>query len=164
MREGDRHRSVFPCNEVPGSVVRHLLALLSVLPAPLALLVPGRQRQSGQRLCRAQLAPRPPPQACLHGPHVGLGQVEGPVHGGRLQAGHALTFNRDVQPARGEEASGAGASPSTARCPDSLTRRTWSQFIYREKLSPDVTTEGACEGTKPFRLRLTTVITSLPPS
>ena len=48
VREGDGHRSVFPRDEVPGSVVRHLLALLSVLPAPLALLVPGRQRQSGQ--------------------------------------------------------------------------------------------------------------------
>lgn len=71
------------------------------------------------------------------------------------------TFNLEEE----KEASGASARPSTARCPDSLTtRRSWSQLIYREKLSPDVTAEGACEGMKPFRLRLTTVITSLPPS
>jgi len=57
------------------------------------------------------------------------------------------------------------ARPSATRCLGSLTmRRAWSQFIYRQKLSLDVTSEGACEGTKPFRLRLTTVITSLPPS
>ena len=163
VREGDGHRSVFPSDEVPGSVIRHLLALLSVLPAPLALLVPGRQRPSGQGL--AEHSQPPPTQVSLHGLHVGLGQVEGPVHGGRLQAGHSLTFNGDIQPGRGK--GGVWSQHQAQHRPPPGQPDDEALLVsvnLREKLSPDVTAQGSCEGTKPFRLRLTTVITSLPPS
>lgn len=41
VRKGNRDRAVFPCDEVPGSVICHFLPFLSVLPAPLTLLIPG---------------------------------------------------------------------------------------------------------------------------
>lgn len=43
VRKGNRNRTAFPSNEVPGSVIRHFLPFLSVLPAPFALLVPGKR-------------------------------------------------------------------------------------------------------------------------
>lgn len=43
VRKGYGNRTVFPSDEVPGSVIRHFLAFLSVLPAPLTLLIPGRR-------------------------------------------------------------------------------------------------------------------------
>lgn len=48
VRKGNWDRTVFPSNEVPGSVVSHLLSFFSVLPAPLTLLIPGELEQSGQ--------------------------------------------------------------------------------------------------------------------
>lgn len=59
VRKGHRDGTVFPSDEVPGSVICHLLAFLSVLPAPLALLIPGRRGPSGQGPRRGQ--PGSPP-------------------------------------------------------------------------------------------------------
>lgn len=42
VRKGNGDGTVFPSNEVPGSVICHFLPLFSVLPAPLTLLIPGR--------------------------------------------------------------------------------------------------------------------------
>lgn len=42
VRKGNRDRLVFPSNEIPGSVICHFLPFLSVLPAPLALLIPEK--------------------------------------------------------------------------------------------------------------------------
>lgn len=42
VRKCNRDRLVLPSNEVPGSVICHFLPFLSVLPAPLALLIPEK--------------------------------------------------------------------------------------------------------------------------
>lgn len=95
--KGNGDGTVFPSNEVPGSVIGHFLPLFSVLPAPLTLLIPGRVGRSGPgaRGGESQLG-EPAAARVLHGLHVSFGQVEGPVHRGRLQSRHSLTLNGDV--------------------------------------------------------------------
>lgn len=101
VREGNGDGTVFPSNEVPGSVICHFLPLFSVLPAPLTLLIPGRvggSQDQELREGRASLGRARGRRGVLHGLHVQFGQVEGPVHSGCLQSGHSLTLNGDVQP------------------------------------------------------------------
>lgn len=47
VRKGNWDRLVLPSNEVPGSVICHFLPFLSVLPAPLTLLIPGEMAGGG---------------------------------------------------------------------------------------------------------------------
>lgn len=99
MRKGNGDGTVFPSNEVPGSVICHFFPFLSVLPAPLALLVPGRLgrgQDQGLWESRAAWGRDPSCRVHLHGLHVGFGQVEGPIHGGWLQSRHSLTFDGDI--------------------------------------------------------------------
>jgi hypothetical protein len=99
VRKGNWDGTVFPSNEVPGSVIGHFLPFFSVLPAPLTLLIPGELGQSGQGPWRKAIGYRVALVGpCLHRLHIGFGQVEGPVHSGWLQSRHSLTFNGDIQP------------------------------------------------------------------
>lgn len=72
VRKGNRDGTVFPSNEVPGSVICHFLPLLSVLPAPLTLLIPGkvgavstRSSRRGEPGWGAPAAIRAPYMVCM---------------------------------------------------------------------------------------------------
>lgn len=100
VRKGNWDGTVFPSNEVPGSVISHFLPFLSVLPAPFTLLIPKELGQSGQGTLEESHwgAGLPSVRPCLHCLHIGFGEVKGPIHSSWLQSRHSLTFNGDIQP------------------------------------------------------------------
>lgn len=100
MREGQRVGVAVPGQEVPGPLVVHLLPLFPLLPAPLALFVPARERKKTQNLLK-QTHPngaRKANAAVSHGLHVGSGELKGPFHRQRVERRHPLALDLQVQP------------------------------------------------------------------
>lgn len=99
MREGQRVGVAVPGQEVPGPLVVHLLPLFPLLPAPLALFVPARERKKNQNsLKQTHLNGAHKANAAVsHGLHVGSGELKGPFHRQRVERRHPLALDLQVQ-------------------------------------------------------------------